>query len=96
MLRTKALRTSPEFESVAGQYRLACPLSQGCIAPEHGAFTWVTNMGNIIPSSRSLLAGEQADTCALLRAHDRKSRHRRIKKQRRYERLAATSQLSLW
>jgi hypothetical protein len=27
---------------------------------------------------------------------DRKSRHRRIKKQRRYERLAATSQLSLW
>ena len=26
----------------------------------------------------------------------RKSRHRRIKKQRRYERLAATSQLSLW
>ncbi|KAK3172231.1 hypothetical protein Dsin_032632 [Dipteronia sinensis] len=25
-----------------------------------------------------------------------KSRHRRIKKQRRYERLAATSQLSLW
>ena len=28
--------------------------------------------------------------------YDRKSRHRRIKKQRRYERLAATSQLSLW
>ncbi|PUV26708.1 hypothetical protein PAHAL_J048600 [Panicum hallii] len=27
---------------------------------------------------------------------DPKSRHRRIKKQRRYERLAATSQLSLW
>jgi hypothetical protein len=26
----------------------------------------------------------------------RKSRHRRIKKQRRFERLAATSQLSLW
>jgi len=30
------------------------------------------------------------------RNNDRKSRHRRIKKQRRYERLAATSQLSLW
>ncbi|KAK8590571.1 hypothetical protein V6N13_057464 [Hibiscus sabdariffa] len=29
-------------------------------------------------------------------ANQRKSRHRRIKKQRRYERLAATSQLSLW
>ena len=26
----------------------------------------------------------------------RKSRHRRIKKRRRFERLAATSQLSLW
>ena len=48
------------------------------------------------PSSRSLLAGEQSDTLGLLRLNDRKSRHRRIKKQRRYERLAATSQLSLW
>ena len=47
-------------------------------------------------SSRSLLAGEQADTLGLLRLNDRESRHRRIKKQRRYERLAATSQLSLW
>eukprot|EP00399_MALV-I-05_sp_L67-4_P000052 gene53-biopygen221 len=45
--------------------------------------------------SRSLLAGEQSDTLGLLRLNDRKSRHRRIKKQRRYERLAATSQLSL-
>ena len=41
-------------------------------------------------------AGEQSDTFGLLRLNDRKSRHRRIKKQRRYERLAATSQLSLW
>jgi hypothetical protein len=40
------------------------------------------------------LAGEQSDTLGLLRLNDRKSRHRRIKKQRRYERLAATSQLS--
>ena len=48
------------------------------------------------PSSRSLLAGEQSDTLGLLHLNDRKSRHRRIKKQRRYERLAATSQLSLW
>ncbi|CAA9387281.1 MAG: hypothetical protein AVDCRST_MAG93-9533, partial [uncultured Chloroflexia bacterium] len=39
---------------------------------------------------------EQADPWCLLRHKDRKSRHRRIKKQRRYERLAATSQLSLW
>ena len=31
----------------------------------------------------------------MLLLNDRKSRHRRIKKQRRYERLAATSQLSL-
>ena len=37
----------------------------------------------------SLLAGEQSDTF-------RKSQHRGIKKQRRYERLAATNQLSLW
>jgi hypothetical protein len=42
------------------------------------------------------LAGEQSDTLGHLRLNDRKSRHRRIKKQRRYERLAATSQLSLW
>ncbi len=39
---------------------------------------------------------EQSYTWPLLRGNDRKSRHRRIKKQRRYERLAATSQLSLW
>jgi hypothetical protein len=32
----------------------------------------------------------------ILLHNDRKSRHRRIKKQRRYERLAATSQLSMW
>ena len=39
-------------------------------------------------------AGAQSDTLGLLRRNDRKSRHRRIKKQRRYERLAATKQLS--
>ena len=44
--------------------------------------------------TRSLLAGEQSDTLRILQPNDRKSRHRRIKKQRRYERLAATSQLS--
>ena len=33
-------------------------------------------------------------TLGILRLNDRKSRHRKIKKQRRYERLAATSQLS--
>uniref|UniRef100_A0A1B0G2K3 Uncharacterized protein n=1 Tax=Glossina morsitans morsitans TaxID=37546 RepID=A0A1B0G2K3_GLOMM len=32
----------------------------------------------------------------ILLHNDRKSRHQRIKKRRRYERLAATSQLSLW
>ena len=51
--------------------------------------------GGSKPSSRSLLAGEQSDTLGLLRLNDRKSRHRRIKKQRCYERLAATSRLSL-
>ena len=39
---------------------------------------------------------EQSYACPLLRVNDRKSRHRRMKKLRRYERLAATSQLSLW
>jgi len=48
------------------------------------------------PSSRSLLAGDQSDTLGLLRHNDRKSRHRRINKQRRYERWAATCQSSLW
>ncbi|KAA6358530.1 MAG: hypothetical protein EZS28_045943, partial [Streblomastix strix] len=47
------------------------------------------------PSSRSLLVGEQSNTWRILLRNDRKSRHRRIKKRRRYERLAATSQLSL-
>ena len=46
--------------------------------------------GGSKPSSRSLLAGEQSDTLGLLRLNDRKSRHRRITKQRCYERLAAT------
>ena len=45
---------------------------------------------------RSLLEGEQSNTWLILLRNDRKSQHRRIKKQRRYERLAATSQLSLW
>ena len=44
------------------------------------------------PSSRSLLVGEQSYTWRILLRNDRKSRHRRIKKRRRYERLAATSQ----
>ena len=39
--------------------------------------------------------GEQSNAYRILLRYDRKSRHRRIKKQRRYERLAATSQLSL-
>ena len=38
------------------------------------------------PSSRSLLVDEQSDTWPLLRGNDRKSRHRRIKKQRRSRR----------
>jgi hypothetical protein len=36
--------------------------------------------------------GEQSNTLRILLRNDRKSRHRRIKKLRRYERLAATSQ----
>lgn len=39
--------------------------------------------------------GEQSNAYRILLRYDRKSRHRRIKKRRRYERLAATSQLSL-
>jgi hypothetical protein len=38
------------------------------------------------------LVNEQSNACRILIRYDRKSRHRRIKKQRRYERLAATSQ----
>ena len=36
--------------------------------------------------------GEQSNAWRILLRNDRKSRHRRIKKRRRYERLAATSQ----
>ena len=39
-----------------------------------------------------VLVGEQSNAYRILLRYDRKSRHRRIKKQRRYERLAATSQ----
>jgi hypothetical protein len=42
-----------------------------------------------------LLQSEQSNACWILLQYNRKSRHRRIKKQRRYERLAATNQLSL-
>ena len=42
-----------------------------------------------------LPAGERSDTLGLLRLNGRKSPHRRVKKQRRYERLVARSQLSL-
>jgi len=50
-----------------------------------------------IPTKRNLLVtrrlvGEQSNAYRILLRYDRKSRHRRIKKQRRYERLAATSQ----
>jgi len=38
------------------------------------------------------LVGEQSNAWWILLHNDRKSRHRRIKRQRRYERLAATSQ----
>ena len=47
------------------------------------------------PSSRSQLVGEQSNRLSIMQDRGRKSRHRRIKKQDRYERLAATSQLSL-
>ena len=46
-----------------------------------------------------ILVGEQSNAYRILLRYDRKSRHRRIKKQRRYERLAATSQFrttTLW
>ncbi|UYV82939.1 SEC61G [Cordylochernes scorpioides] len=41
-----------------------------------------------------MLVGEQSNAWRILLRNDRKSRHRRIKKRRRYERLAATSQLT--
>ena len=50
--------------------------------------------GRSWPTNR-IPVGEQSNAYRILLRYDRKSRHRRIKKQRRYERLAATSQLSL-
>ena len=46
--------------------------------------------GPTIPTKS--LVGEQSNAYRILLRYDRKSRHRRIKKRRRYERLAATSQ----
>ena len=50
--------------------------------------TWLS------PPTRNSLVGEQSNAYRILLRYDRKSRHRRIKKQRRYERLAATSQFA--
>ena len=55
-------------------------LSHDGLNPAHVPCWWVNN------PTLPLGCGREA----------RKSRHRRIKKQRRFERLAATSQLSLW
>ena len=81
--------------------RLRCPVplvlgatSPQTTAPLSGRDRPVSRRSK--PSSRSLLVGEQSNAWRILLRNDRKSRHRRIKKQRRYERLAATSQLSLW
>ena len=49
----------------------------------------------VVESSSSSWTRLAKRSTGLLRLNDRKSRNRRIKKQRRYERLAATSQLSL-
>ena len=49
----------------------------------------------LVSDGVQLPAGVQSETLGLPRLKDRKSRHRRIKQQGRYERLAATSQLSL-
>ena len=46
----------------------------------------------LFPPIGICLVGEQSNAHRILLRYDRKSRHRRIKKQRRYERLAATSQ----
>ena len=56
----------------------------------------LTCLATGLTSSRSLLVGEQSNRLSLMQDRGRKSRHRRIKKRRRYERLAATIQLSLW
>ncbi|KZT12313.1 hypothetical protein LAESUDRAFT_641849 [Laetiporus sulphureus 93-53] len=46
-------------------------------------------------SSRSLLVGEQSNAYRILLRYDRKSRHRRIKKQRRYEHIAGQGTCAL-
>ena len=53
----------------------------------------VTSHKGTFPTNKvQNLVGEQSNAYRILLRYDRKSRHRRIKKQRRYERLAATSQ----
>ena len=57
-------------------------------------------ISNESPLGKALLGKKIGETAILRETSEgtsyRKSRHRRIKKRRRYERLAATSQLSLW
>ncbi|KAM3727185.1 Copper-transporting ATPase [Dirofilaria immitis] len=71
-------------------------LSRITIATTYHSRVKLTCLTTSKPSSRSLLGGEQSNAWRILLRNDKKSRHRRIKKQRRYGRLAATSQLSLW
>jgi len=48
------------------------------------------------PAHVPFLSGEQSHPFEILLSKVKKSRHRRIKKLRRYGLLVATSQLSLW
>ena len=77
-----------------------CPfLYKRRLLSQHRARQWSeSNLSQICrnSSSRSLLTGELPDTLGLLRLIDSKSLHRRIKSQRRLERVAATNHLSLW
>ena len=74
---------------------LGISMASAAASPDPGHLATQVTSHKTIPTNRSLV-GEQSNAYRILLRYDRKSRHRRIKKQRRYERLAATSQLSLW
>ena len=62
-----------------------------CVSLHHHVFLYLTFMYLSIPNS--LLAEGTANTWWILLHNDRKKRHRRIKKQRRYERLRCNTSL---
>src|ERR1700748_2898731 len=94
---TQPITWSPRGSTARDHYRprpqpLASP-DPGCLAARLPAIGPCRDrLATLSFPHQYSLVGEQSNAYRILLRYDRKSRHRRIKKQRRYERLPATSQ----